>query len=391
MTRGDHNSADVVIIGAGVLGLSSGWWLARQGSKVIVLEKGQAGYEASSRATGYHSMRGENPPEIPLASVANQLWMTLDRDLGYPTEWLPGGRLWITLDQHELDDLGTACRHWQASGLPVRMIEAAEARKMAPCLSEHILGGMHTTRGGHANPQRTTQAFAWALQDHGGLILENTPALEILTTNGRISGVRTPGGTISAAHVVCCAGPQTAVLARQVGIEVPIATARLEGMVTTPLPPQFTVAMVGHGLSMRQTRRGNLHFNGGPHEWVDVDLTSQPAKPNTPVIRGCARRLAEAFPSLASTPLLRSWAGIVEVTPDHATIIEKADSPQGFIVVSGSGHGIGLSPAIGKVVSELVRDDKSSIPIQGLGLDRFARLEPNWKTARQWTAGSYNT
>jgi sarcosine oxidase, subunit beta len=275
--------------------------------------------------------------------------------------------------------------------LPVHMIDAAEARKMAPCLSEHILGGMHTTRGGHANPQRTTQAFAWAFQDHGGIILENTPALEILTTNGRISGVRTPSGTIFTEQVVCCAGPQTAVLARQVGIEVPIATARLEGMVTTPLPPQFTVAMVGHGLSMRQTRRGNLHFNGGPHEWVDVDLTSQPAKPNTPVIRGCARRLTEAFPSLASTPLLRSWAGIVEVTPDHATVIEKADSPQGFIVVSGSGHGIGLSPAIGKVVSELVRDGKSSIPIQGLGLDRFVNLEPNWKSARQWTAGSYNT
>jgi sarcosine oxidase, subunit beta len=391
MTSGGNHSADVVIIGAGVLGLSSGWWLARQGSKVIVLEKGQAGYEASSRATGYHSMRGENPPEIPLASAANELWLTLDRDLGYPTEWLSGGRLWITLDQHELDDLSTACRHWQASGLPVRMIDAAEARKMAPCLSEHILGGMHTTRGGHANPQRTTQAFAWAFQDHGGIILENTPALEILTTNGRISGVRTPSGTIFTEQVVCCAGPQTAVLARQVGIEVPIATARLEGMVTTPLPPQFTVAMVGHGLSMRQTRRGNLHFNGGPHEWVDVDLTSQPAKPNTPVIRGCARRLTEAFPSLASTPLLRSWAGIVEVTPDHATVIEKADSPQGFIVVSGSGHGIGLSPAIGKVVSELVRDGKSSIPIQGLGLDRFANLEPNWKSARQWTAGSYNT
>jgi sarcosine oxidase, subunit beta len=384
-------TVDVAIIGGGILGLSSGYWLAKQGLRVTVLEKGRIAWEASGRATGFQSLRGENPPEIALAAEANRLWLTLDEELGYPTEWLAGGRLWVELGDPEFQDLRNTCSLWQAAGLPVRLVDSAEARTLAPCLSERVLGGMHTSRGGHANPQRATQAFAWALQDRGGNIVEHTPVLGITSANGKVTGVETPDGTISAGFVVNCAGPQIAMLSRPLGIEVPIVAARLEACVTTPLPQQFDVAMVGNGLSIRQTRRGNIHFNGGPHEWVAVDLTGEPAKPNTPVARGAARRLAELFPALANTALLRTWAGVVEVTPDHATIIERASAPDGLILVTASGHGFGLAPAIGKSICELVVKGRSSVPIDGLSLGRFAGLAPDWAHSRRWTAGAYNT
>ena len=384
-------SADVVIIGAGVLGLSSGYWLAKAGAKVVIVEKGSIAWEASARATGFLSLRGEQPLEAPLAVEANKLWMTLDEELGCPTEWLAGGRLWVALEQERWAELQDTCQRWQASGIPVRLIDAKEARHIAPCLGDQVLGGIHTTRGGHSNPQRTSQAFAWAFQDRGGRILEHTPAIGIKTASGKVAAVETPLGSISTRMVVNCAGPQIGLIGRMVSVDIPVACARMEAMVTAPLPRLFDVAMVGNGLSLRQTRRGNLHFNGGPHEWVDVDLTSEPAKPNTPILRNAARRLAELFPSIANIQLLRGWAGIVEVTPDQTCIIDRLSSPEGMIVATASGHGFGLAPSIGKAISEIVFDGKSSIPIDGLSLDRFSQLDLEWRSARGWLAGAYNT
>jgi len=384
-------TADVVIIGAGIVGLSSGHWLAKAGAKVVILEKGRVGWEASSRATGFLSLRGEQPLESPLAVEAERLWHTLDNELGSPTEWRPGGRLWAAITDEEWRELQETYSLFAETGLPFRLIDGKAARHIVPCLPETVIGGIHTTRSGHANPQRTTQAFASALQRLGGLILENMPATGIITSGGKITGVETPGGTIATDVVVNCAGPQSGLVASMVGVHVPVAAARLEAMITAPLPPLFDVAMVGHGLSLRQTRRGNIHFNGGPHEWIDVSLTAEPKKPNTPIIRNMARRLAELFPSLSNALVIRSWAGVVEMTPDVNCIIERVREPEGFIIAVTSGHGFGMAPSVGLAVSELALHGKTNMPIADLGLARFARLDPNWKARRRWEAGQYNT
>ena len=384
-------SADVVIVGAGVIGLASGYWLAKTGVKVVILEKGRVAWEASGRATGFLSLRGEQPLEAPLAVAANELWMTLDQELGYPTEWMPGGRLWVALDEDRWAELRELCPQWQAAGIPVQLVDSKAARDIAPCLAEQTLGGLHTARGGHANPQRTSQAFAWAFRDRGGQIHENRPAIGIKVQGGKVIAVETPQGSIATRTVVNCAGPQVGLIGAMVGVHVPVAPVRLEAMVTAPLPRLFDVAMVGHGLSLRQTRRGNIHFNGGPHEWIDVDLTSEPAKPSTPIVRNIARRLAELCPSIANIQALRSWAGIVEVTPDQTCIIGRLSSPEGMIVATASGHGFGLAPSIGKAICGLVLDRKSPIPIDGLGLGRFATLGLGWRSDRKWVAGAYNT
>ena len=383
--------ADAVIIGAGIIGLSAGYWLTKKGARVVVLEKGRVGWEASGRATGFLSLRGEQPLEAPLAAAANTLWMTLDEELGYPTEWMPGGRLWVALEEKDWRELKDLRGPWNAAGIPVKLIDGSAARAIAPCLSEKTIGGLHTDRGGHANPQRATQAFAWAFRDRGGEIRENTPATGITVSGGKVTVVQTPAGAIATPIVINTAGPQTALIAAMVGVRVPMAPVRLEAMVTVPLPRLFDVAMVGHGLSLRQTRRGNIHFNGGPYEWIDVDLTSEPAKPNTPIIRNMARRLAELLPSLAQVAVLRSWAGVVEVTPDQTCIIERLAAPDGMIVTAASGHGFGLAPSLGQAIAGLALEGRSPIPIEGLGLARFAGLDPGWRQKRRWTAGAYNT
>jgi sarcosine oxidase subunit beta len=384
-------TADVVIIGAGITGLSAGYWLARSGAKVIILEKGRIASEASSRATGFLSLRGEQPLESPLAEQAEKLWTHLDEELGYPTEWKAGGRLWVAATEQEWIELQETHRQFLQTGIDFALIDGAQARDIVPALSKSIVGGIHTSRSGHANPQRASQAFAWAFADQGGTILENTPAIGIATHGGKITAVQTPQGSIATGVVVNSAGPQSALIAAMVGVCLPIAAVRVEAMVTTPLPPLFDVALVGNGLSLRQTRRGNIHFNGGPHEWIDTELTTEPAKPNTPIVRNIARRLAELFPSFAGIELLRSWAGVVEVTPDQTCIIDRLSAPEGMIIVSTSGHGFGLAPSVGKAVCDLALTGRTTMPVAGLGLARFSGLEPNWRTRRNWHAGSYNT
>lgn len=384
-------SADVVIIGAGVTGLASGYWLAKAGAKVIILDKGRIAWEASSRATGFLSLRGEQPSESPMAAEAEKIWPTLDEELGSPTEWHPRGRLWAAVNEPAWEEMQKTYQSFLNSGIPFRLISGAEAREIVPALTPRTLGGIHTTRSGHANPQRTAQAFAWAFQRLGGTIMEFSPALGIEVTAGKVTGVRVPGGTIATGTVVNCAGPQSGLIGDMVGVHIPVAAARLEATITAPIPPLFDVAMVANGLSLRQTRRGNIQFNGGPHEWIAPPLDSEPAKPNTPIVCNMSARLLELFPNLSNVQVLRTWAGVVDATPDQACIIQRLQDPEGFIVAVTSGHGFGLAPSVGKAVCDLAVAGTTEMPIGRLGLERFSMLGRDWQAVWNWNPGLYNT
>ena len=165
------DSADVVVIGGGVSGLSSAYFLARAGKNVVVVEKGTVGGEASGRSGGMISERVDETPMIPLGVESVRLWETLDDELGYPTEFTQQGRLQVAGSEEEMGDLfrerDQALRH----GVNVDLLDPSEIRDMIPGISERTLGGMFSPNAGHANPQRTVQAFAWAFQGLGGQAL----------------------------------------------------------------------------------------------------------------------------------------------------------------------------------------------------------------------------
>jgi len=382
---------DVIVVGAGILGLSTAYRAQKAGAKVLVLDAGATGYEASSRATGYLSLRGETPAESPLAQEAEKLWDTLDDELGYPTEWTQKGRIWAALDERELDELKTLYATFRKTDVPFEFLDGDAMRKMVPCLSKACLGGIWTSRSGHANPQRTTQAFGWAFNDLGGEVREYTPVLEILTAGGKVRGVRTPHGDLHTDKIALCAAAHNSLLLAPLGHHFPLAPVRLEALVTTPMPPLFDQAFIGNGLSIRQTKRGNLHMNGGPYEWVDVEIGKEPAKPNTQIVRNILRRAIETMPVLKGAQFLRSWAGVVEMTPDQMTTIHSFDDPAGLVTAACSGHGFGMAPSVGIAVSELLLTGETSMPISQLSLDRFKDLPVEWRANRHWHAGQYNT
>ena len=197
-------------------------------------------------------------------------------------------------------------------------------------------------------------------------------------TNDKITAVGTTRGPIATETVVSCAGPQTAHIGRMAGVEIPVAPARVEIIATVPLPPLFDVYVSGHGLYGRQTRRGNLIFGGGPHEWTDVEPTQEPGKPNTPLIRNIARRLAELMPAVADQPVLRSWAGVVEQAGAwkvERAAWEAAQRARLFIVLGSS---LAVAPA--NLLPEAAADAGAPLVIVNRDptpLDRMATLVIN--------------
>lgn len=377
-------SADVVVIGAGVSGLTSAYFLAKAGKDVVVVDKGTVGGEASGRNGGMISERVDEPPMIPMAVESLKIWPTLDDELGYPTEFTHQGRLQVAVSEEEMGDLFSERDEALRRGLSVELLDPSEIQDLIPGISGRTLGGIFFANGGHANPQRSVQAFAWAFQDMGGRLYQHTAVTGMQVADGRVTSVETTAGSIKADVVVAAAGPQTALMAEMVGVHVPVAPARVEMLATAPLEPFFQIGIVGNGLYGRQAARGNLLFGGGAHEWTDVGLTTEPSKPNTPLIRNIARRLADLLPGVADVPVIRSWAGVVEQAPDYLPIIDIMDCPSNYVVVTASAHGFGISPATGKAVSDLVLYGESSIDISGLSLDRFSDVSPDWREERGW-------
>ena len=385
------DSAEVVIIGGGVSGLSSAYFLADAGVDVVVLEKGLIGGEASARNGGSMSPRADEPFAIPMATRARETWKTMDEELGYPTEFIHEGRLQVAMWEEEMDLVRAMAVNAPKFGVEAKEVDPEEMRFLVPELTDRALGGMYFPNAGHSNPQRAVQAYAWACQDRGGRIYQDTAVIGIDVAGGRVRGVETSRGAVTADAIVSAAGPQSGLIGDMVGLHVPVAPGRVEIIATVPLESRFTTYIAGNGLYGRQTLRGNLVFGGGPHEWVDVEVDKTPPKPNTPLVRNISRRLAELFPALEDTRVLRSWAGVVEQTPDSIPIIDKVNEPEGFVVVCVSGNGFGLSPATGLAVKELIVDGECAVDISAFRFDRFRNVPRDWRKRWGWEAGAYNT
>ena len=373
------SGAEVVIIGGGVTGLSAGWWLARSGVKVTVLDKGIVGWEASGRNGG-----GASHYQSPLFDEEHRLWPQMDELLGYPTEH-QRERIIIAMTERQWEQYRFVAERHHRLGHPVDLLDAQQVQDAVPLAGDKSFGGVHYRFGGHANPQRTVQAYAWALQDLGGTIVQHSPVTGFETTGGKVTAVITAAGKYGCDALVIAAGPQTDRLAAKLGVDIPLSSARAEMIITEPAPMMKIGGVDGHKLYGRQTMRGNLAYGGGPHEWINVDEAGPAARPSTPLMRNLASRLAELLPKAAHLNVIRSWAGIIENTPDGRPIIDRLTSPDNVVVATMSGVGFGLSPASGHAIRDLVVDGACSFADIGiLGLGRFAGLEADWREKRGW-------
>ncbi len=376
----DVTGAAVVIVGGGASGLSAGWWLAQAGVDVLVLDKGLVAWEASGRNGG-----GCTHGFSPLFAEEQRLWPQMDTLLGYPTEFTPG-RIRIAVTEAQWSDSDRMVRNGDHHGMRSEPLDAKQLRELVPLAPDAVAGAYWHHFGGHANPHRTVQAYAWAMQDHGGRVMQHTTVLGFDVAAGRVTAVRTNRGTLGCDHLVLAAGPQTAKLAAMLGVSVPMVAARAEMIVTEPLPLMPVTGTDGNGLYGRQTRRGNLAYGGGPHEWLDEsEGMAAPPRLSTPLMGNIAGHLAGLFPRAQHARVIRSWAGVIENTPDGRPVIERLADPGNVTLATLSSIGFGLSPATGHAVQQLVTDGACAFAdLSTLRLSRFAAVPANWASARGW-------
>lgn len=371
--------AEVIIVGGGVTGLSAAWWLAREGIDTLVIEAGSVAAWASGRNGG-----GCSHHHSPLFAEEQRLWPLMDGLLGYPTEFRPN-RIRIALDERQFTLYRRALDNGARQGFRTEVLDAGQVRELVPLAGDNVHGGYFHHFGGHANPHRTLQGYAWALADHGGRLLQHTPVVGFQTLGRRVTGVETTQGSFGCSHLVIAAGPATGELAAQLGSVVPMVSARVEMIVTEPLPVMAIGGVDGNGLYGRQTLRGNLAYGGGPHEWVDLEQMRGARAHSTPLQGSIALRLAALLPKAAHARVIRSWAGFIENTPDGRPVIERAAHLENLTIATLSSVGFGLSPASGRAIRDLVLSGACGFAdLSTLGLGRFAALATDWRAQQGW-------
>jgi sarcosine oxidase subunit beta len=185
--------------------------------------------------------------------------------------------------------------------------------------------------------------------------------------------------------VVIAAGTATGYLAEKFGVKVPLASGRVEILVTEPVERFRHGGVDGNGIYGRQTLRGNLLYGGGPHEWQPDVQPSNARNSSTPLFRFIAGKLTELFPAARHARILRSWAGTVENTPDGRPIIDRPGAFENVVLATLSSVGFGLSPASGRAIAELILHGKCAFAdISSVSLKRFNDLAPDWREARGW-------
>lgn len=414
-------AADIVIIGGGIVGVSTAWFLAKQGIDVVLCEKGYIAGEQSGRNWGWVRVQGRDTREIPMMLESLRIWESFATELGEDVGFFRGGCLFTANSTQQLQSFEDWVRIADDYGIGTRLIDAAELKQHAPGAAAAWTGAMLTASDGRAEPHKATAAIARAAERLGARVLGYCAVRGVETTGGSVAAVVTEHGSIKTSTVLCAAGAWTSMFCRSLDIDVP--QLRVLGTVARTAPAEnvlngnlfddrlgirrrqdggYTVAhgaVLEHPVTpssfryffkfipvlMQEFKIVRLSFGRDfidewsiPKRW-DLDKVSPfertrvlDPKPHLAVLKGIRRNLDAMFPSLADTPIIESWAGMIESSPDVAPIIDSVDSLQGFHVATGfSGHGFGIGPGAGKAIAGMLTGKNSGIDISELKLSRF--------------------
>lgn len=368
-------TADTIVIGAGIAGCSTAYYLAKKGMSVIVLEGSNSiGNGGSSRNGGGVRQSGRNPKELPLMiwGVKN-IWPHLSEELGVDTEYKQKGNLRLGKTDKHLEILTKLTDNAVKCGLGVKMISAAEVKEINPYLSDEVIGASWCATDGHANPLTTTLGFYKKARELGVRFYTDCPVTMLRTVRGKIRQVSTPEAVFEADNVVVAAGFESKPLLDGVGINIPMRKVKLECLVTEAEPQMFEQMLgtaeadfYGH-----QTKHGSFVFGGHTgYEQYAIDYTN-PCSSSS--FASCTSRgIMKYFPVLRDAKIVRAWAGFMDECADQVATVSKIDEIPGlYVECSFTGHGFGLGPAAGYNTAELITTGKTPADIQPLRYDRF--------------------
>ena len=414
---------DVIIIGSGIIGSATAYYLSKRGLRVSLFEKGRLAWEQSSRNWGFVRKQNRGPVETPIAVMGHHLWRELSAELEADTEWVEGGGLSLARTEEEMEPYGEAREIARQYGVDSRILNRKEIEALVPGIQGCIVGGLYTASDGMAHPLKTTLAFCEAAQRLGAHLHTYTPVEGLIVEGEKLVGVRTPKGEARAAYTVCAAGIFSRKLARMVGLNLPVRAIRESVAATVPMAPLTNLAVFGRDVCFRQINNGQVFLSRtnlgsadfdvtlesfrniryflpifwkykdlfrvhvGRPLWEDIlrampwsETRSRPfdyavdlePEVNQKTIEACRRAFMAHFPALGDVALQETWAGVIDSTPDLLPVVGPVEKLPGIFFATGfSGHGFGLGPPMGYLLAEWLTEGKPSLDLRKLRFERF--------------------
>ncbi|MCR4399134.1 MAG: FAD-binding oxidoreductase, partial [Firmicutes bacterium] len=337
--------ADVVVIGGGIMGCATAYYLAKRRAKVVLVERSGIGLEASGNCGGGVRQQSREPYMLRLARRSAALWLHLDKELECDVGYRRVGNIFLATTPEHVKYFEERMEYERAAGLlELTYLTGDQVRERIP-VSKEVLAGTFCPTDGTANPMKAVVAYAKGVRRLGGTVLTYTPVTGIEMQGGRPYAVVTPKGEIRTDAVVLAAGAWTPEIGRMIGVDVPIQPNRSQILVTERVAPMVVpfVAIPGGGGYVTQRPDGNilLGYHSRPVEnydkrstWTSFVITAQ--------------NITRLFPALKNLTIIRAFGGITEFTPDTRPIFGEIDGkPSTYIVAGFSGGGFALGPIFG--------------------------------------------
>lgn len=367
-------TAEVVIVGGGVVGLSIAYHLATLGGQGIVLLEREAvlGSGSTERSAGGVRLQFGTPVNIQLSQWSLAFLKRMRDEVGADPGLRQVGYLFLTADPQRAAQLESNVRLQQALGVPVQALAPPAIAARYPYLaSDGLLAANFCPEDGYADPHAVVQGLARRARELGVAIRTGVEVTAVHLREGRVDGVETRAGPLRAPAVVNATGPFAAAVARMAGVDLPVRPFRRQIYVTAPfagLPADMP--MVIDFDTSSYVRREGAGLLMGASDPAEPSSFRTEADDSTLVL--LAQTIMQRVPALADAEILRGWAGLYAVTPDENAILGPVPGLVGFYLANGfSGHGFQQAPAVGRVLAEMILGRTPTIDVSPLSLTRF--------------------
>jgi glycine/D-amino acid oxidase-like deaminating enzyme len=368
-------SADVVVVGGGVMGCALAYQLALRGVDVLLLERETLGSQSTGRCAGGVRQQFSMEANVRLQRLSVRLFESFEQETGHTADFRQVGYLFLLTQPPDVEEFRANMEMWRRVGLEeARWLDPAEAARLVPILDVHdVLACSFCPTDGIASPADVTSGYAAAARRHGARLKEGVEVTGIDVADGRVRAVRTSEGEVETPVAFCCAGAWSAEVGRMAGLEIPVQPYRRQVAVTGTFPavPRTTPMTVDFQTSFY------FHPEGDGVLFGMSDRTEPPGfnlEVNWDFMEKVFEQAERRAPALASAGVKTAWAGLYETTPDHQAILGPFPEVEGFWCAAGfSGHGFMQAPAAALCLSQLLLEGRSDVDVGPFAATRFGK------------------